>query len=124
MGNEKATQGEKWTEKQEKKWCKDELAIARQHLLIQFVLTLSKGKKCDPRDMLKPFFRKTSKEYSDRVEGFEDDLEAFVKRIRSRAAEKIKLGERSPLSGPIHKEEEEEYEPAGLGPGGLDPNEV
>ena len=81
--------------------------------------------------MIKPFFRKTSKHAEDRVEGFEADLEAFVKRIRDRAVEKRKLGEASPLAGPIHQQGndededgEAEYEPAGLGPGGLDPNEV
>jgi len=125
--DEKEKMGDKWDAKKEKAWENEELAIARQHLLIQFVLTLSKGKKCDPRDMIKPFFRKTSKSSEDRVEGFEEDLLAFVKRIRNRAAEKKSKGERSPLSGPIHNgdaEEEEEYELAGVGPGGLDPNEV
>lgn len=123
--DEKEAAGDKWTDKHEAQWKEDELAIARQHLLIQFVLTLSKGKKCDPRDMIKPFFRKTGKQYEDRVEGFEADLDAFVTRIRNRAAEKKKLGEHSPLAGPIHQDDDGvEYEPAGLGPGGLDPNEV
>jgi len=122
---EKDQMGDAWTSKHERQWADKELAIARQHLLIQFVLTLSKGKHVDPRDMIKPFFRKTSKQYADRVEGFEEDLEAFVKRIRNRAIEKREKGERSPLDGPIHNgEDDEEYELADLGPGGLDPNEV
>uniref|UniRef100_A0A7S2RVM9 Hsp90 chaperone protein kinase-targeting subunit n=1 Tax=Mucochytrium quahogii TaxID=96639 RepID=A0A7S2RVM9_9STRA len=110
--------------KVEKAYEADELAIARQHLLIQFVLTLSKSKHCDPRDMIKPFFAKTSKNSSQRVDGFEEDLLAFVQRIRNRAKEKIENGEESPLAPRQEVELEEEYEPAGLGPGGLDPNEV
>ncbi|CAK9038245.1 Hsp90 co-chaperone Cdc37 (Hsp90 chaperone protein kinase-targeting subunit) (Protein enhancer of sevenless 3B) [Durusdinium trenchii] len=119
--------------KVEKAYEEDELGVARQHLLIQFVLTLSKGKQCDPRDMIKPFFRKTAKNSVDRVEGFEEDLAAFVARIRNRAQEKMDKGESSPLAS--HREgaeqatgeedfDESQYERAGLGPGGLDPNEV
>jgi len=120
---EKAKKAEHFTEKNEKAFKNEELAVARQHLLIQFVMTLAKGKNCDPRDMIRPFFRKTKKNSVDRVEGFEDDLVAFVERIRNRAKEKMANGEPSPLAKkPV--EDEKEYEPAGLGPGGLDPNEV
>lgn len=48
----------------------------------------------------------------------------FVDRIRARAQEKLLKGEKSPLQRSQKVEEEPEYEPAGVGPGGLDPNEV
>lgn len=122
---EEAHGGKKLPAKAERGFEDQELGVARQHLLVQFVLTLSKGKKCDPRDMIKPFFMRTSKTSKNRVEGFEEDLLAFVKRIRDRAAEKRANGEPSPLAATHARDgDEEQYEPAGVGPGGLDPNEV
>lgn len=67
----------------------------------------------------------------DHVVGFEDDLGSFIGRLRDRAKVKLEKGEPSPLDDEEAREtakemstDEVQYEPAGVGPGGLDPNEV
>jgi hypothetical protein len=97
----------------------------RQHLLLNYVLELAKLSKVDDvRAAVKPFFLKTSKQTKEQVMEFEQELSAFITRIEGRAKEKLSKGEKSPLSKKKQDAVEEEYEPAGLGPGGLDPNEV
>mmetsp|Transcript_25231 Transcript_25231/g.30795 ORF Transcript_25231/g.30795 Transcript_25231/m.30795 type:complete len:520 (+) Transcript_25231:142-1701(+) len=107
---------------------KKEMQVGRQHLTLHYITELAKSLRRDPRDAVKPFFRKTGRKSQDKVEGFEEDLTNFLVRIRNRAKEKIANGETSPLvdvpENAGDEEEEEEYVPAGLGPGGLDPNEV
>ena len=89
--------------------------------------------KRHPREAVIPFFRKTMSNSEDQVVGFEDDLRGFIARIKARAKEKNEAGEASPIDlhnnmdddgGAAAAEGEEEYEPAPLGPGGLDPTEV
>mmetsp|Transcript_410 Transcript_410/g.958 ORF Transcript_410/g.958 Transcript_410/m.958 type:complete len:579 (-) Transcript_410:265-2001(-) len=115
-------------EKLKKAYSEEEIAIARQHMIIQFVLALAEGKNRDPRDFVRAFFVKAGKNSTQRVDGFEQDLEAFVQRIRNRAKEKREKGEESPLAyhnrDNIVEVDDEEYELAPVGPGGLDPNEV
>jgi cell division cycle protein 37 len=96
--------------------------VVRQHLLLNYVLELAKLSKVDDvRAAVRPFFLKTSKQTKEQVTEFEQELTAFISRIENRAKEKLAKGEKSPLA---KKTEEEEYEPAGAGPGGLDPNDV
>ncbi|GBG24324.1 Hsp90 co-chaperone Cdc37 [Hondaea fermentalgiana] len=114
--------------KLKKAYAEEELAIARQHMIIQFVLALAEGKHRDPRDFVRAFFLKAGKNSTQRVDGFEQDLESFVDRIRNRAKEKRSKGEESPLAyhnrDDVVQLDDGEYEMAPLGPGGLDPNEV
>jgi len=128
---EEKEKNEKFSKKMDEAFEEEEITIARQHLIIQFVLTLAKDKHRDPRDFVRAFFAKTSKNSSQRVDGFEDGLKAFVQRIRNRASDKRKAGEPSPLAyhrkqdnGQIVEIDDEQYELASVGPGGLDPNEV
>lgn len=106
----------------------EEYRIAKQHLVIHYLMELAKGMKREPIEAVVPFFRKASKRSPDQVQGFDEDLKAFVARIRKRADDKIANNEVSPLADDpnegIGSDEEEEYEAAGVGPGGLDPNVV
>jgi len=99
--------------------------VVRQHLMLNYVLELAKLSKVDDvRAAVKPFFVKTSRQSKEQAEDFEKELEAFVGRIEARAQEKLSKGEKSPLTKKVEETEEDEYEPAGVGPGGLDPTEV
>lgn len=104
-----------------------EYMVAKQHLTIHYICELGKSMNRNPLDGVKPFYRKTGPKAEDRVEGFEEDLRNFLKRIRNRATEKIEKGEITPLveaESSLVESQEVLYEPAGVGPGGLDPNEV
>ena len=91
--------------------------------------------KVDPRQAVAPFFNKTEVGTDAHVEGFETDLKAFIDRLVNRAKDKHAAGESSPLAdmeaddvasdaADAAGEDEEEWEKAPVGPGGLDPNEV
>jgi cell division cycle protein 37 len=109
------------------------LRLVRQHLLLNYVLELAKVSHADDvRAAVKPFFFKTSKQSKEQKKEFETEMLAFLERIEKRARDKLANGEKSPLARYEKKEqnqqgeegEDTEYEPAGVGPGGLDPNEV
>ena len=105
-----------------------EFNIARQHMYVHYIMELAGSMKRNPREAVVPFFRKTMTGSPEHVKGFEDDLRGFIDRIKTRAKEKNSKNERSPID--LHdadddqEENEEDYEPAPLGPGGLDPTEV
>lgn len=121
----RAVKSELKTPKQIEKEKREIRRIIRQHLLLNYVLELAKLSKVDDmRAAVRPFFLKTSKNSKEQLAEFEGELEAFVGRIEKRADEKLSKGETSPLAKKETTEQEVEYEPAGLGPGGLDPNEV
>jgi cell division cycle protein 37 len=112
------------TPKQIEKEKRELRRVVRQHLLLNYVLELAKLSKVDDvRAAVRPFFLKTSKQTKEQAVEFENELTAFISRIENRAKEKLAKGEKSPLQKK-KEAEEEEYEPAGVGPGGLDPNEV
>ena len=112
---------------------------ARQYQLMNYVIEVAKLPGKDPRGCIKPFFAKVDKGSEKFVKGFDDDLGKFITRLRDRAKTKLAAGEASPFAL-VEQEREEaeeraknvvhvdddgvEYEAAGLGPGGLDPNEV
>ena len=107
-----------------------EYNIARLHMYVHYIMELASSMRRHPREAVIPFFRKTIGGADEQVQGFEDDLRGFIARIKNRAKEKIAAGEASPidlhdtLDSKKKEEEEDEYEPAPLGPGGLDPTEV
>ncbi|KAH9503671.1 hsp90 co-chaperone Cdc37 [Bulinus truncatus] len=89
--------------------------VSHQCIVMQFILELAKSLKTDPRSCVGAFFSRIKvgeKQYTD---AFNDELEAFRKRIEERA--KIRIEE-------AIKEYEEEERKKRLGPGGLDPEEV
>lgn len=115
------------TEEDSKQERRKEYICAKQHLTIHYICELGKSMRRNPLDGVKPFYRKTGPRSEDRVEGFEEDLTKFLDRIRKRATEKIKNGELNPLvdaESSLVQAAEVVYQPAGMGPGGLDPNEV
>eukprot|EP00924_Labyrinthula_sp_SR-Ha-C_P008997 augustus_masked-scaffold_2-processed-gene-9.9-mRNA-1 protein AED:0.23 eAED:0.24 QI:0/-1/0/1/-1/1/1/0/587 len=116
-----------------KKHEEKEYIVAKQHLTIHYINELGKSLRRKAIEAVKPFFRKTGPKAEDRVQGFKEDLDAFIKRIRNRAKEKIGNGEIRPLVDPesslvsveeIDLDSGEVYQKAPVGPGGLDPNEV
>ena len=89
--------------------------VAKQVIAMQYILELAKQLDCDPRSCIQGFFtriQKADKEYQD---AFEDELNGFKERIKTRAKEKVEK---------IMREIEEEERQKRLGPGGLDPVEV
>ncbi|KAL7678268.1 hypothetical protein ACOME3_004498 [Neoechinorhynchus agilis] len=89
--------------------------VARQTIILQFILELAKGIGKDPRACIKPFFTRIQNGEAEAMAGLENELEAFVLRIEKRAKEKIEE---------IYAEQEKEEKQKRLGPGGLDPLEV
>eukprot|EP00937_MAST-01D_sp_MAST-1D-sp2_P005352 g5352.t1 len=148
--------------------------VARQQMLLQYIIDLAKSMKRDPREALVPFFRRMGKigqaereaeaeaaaaaaaagggggggdggsddedgakaarmrqQRADAVKGFEDDLQAFIKKLKARAIEK-KAEMAAAAADPDHGAGEPEYEEVEMtkeerlaaAPGGLDPLEV
>nr|XP_008506788.1 PREDICTED: LOW QUALITY PROTEIN: hsp90 co-chaperone Cdc37 [Equus przewalskii] len=89
--------------------------VAHQTIVMQFILELAKSLKVDPRACFRQFFTKIKTADRQYMEGFNDELDAFKERVRSRAKLRIEKA---------MKEYEEEERRKRLGPGGLDPVEV
>ena len=89
--------------------------VAKQVISMQYILELSKQLDMDPRGCVNPFFNRIQNADKQYLDAFNDELESFKKRIRTRAQEKIEE---------TMKEIEEEERQKRLGPGGLDPVEV
>ena len=89
--------------------------VARQTILMQYVLELGKQLNRDPRACFAEFFQRIKHADKQYLDAMEDEHQQFMSRVRERA--KIRM-ER------IMKEIEEEERQKRLGPGGLDPVEV
>jgi len=85
--------------------------VAHQCICMQYLLELAKQLDTDPRACISSFFTKIQIADEDYKNAFYSELEAFKKRIKKRAAEKI--------AEALEEERQER-----LGPGGLDPMEV
>merc|ERR1719430_2429172 len=85
--------------------------VAHQCICMQYLLELAKQLECDPRACISSFFTKIQIADEEYKNAFYSELDAFKKRIKKRAAEKI-----------AEAMEEERLER--LGPGGLDPADV
>merc|ERR1719348_37160 len=85
--------------------------VAHQCICMQYLLELAKQLECDPRACISSFFTKIQVADQEYKNAFYSELDAFKKRIKKRAAEKI-----------AEAMEEERLER--LGPGGLDPADV
>jgi cell division cycle protein 37 len=90
--------------------------VSHQCIAMQFLLELAKQVDRDPRSCTSDFYSKIAHaEQTEYKRAFDEELEAFRKRIRIRAEEKLEEARR---------EVEEEERQKRLGPGGLDPIEV
>ncbi|XP_052810465.1 hsp90 co-chaperone Cdc37-like isoform X2 [Mya arenaria] len=89
--------------------------VAHQTIVMQFILELARTMKIDPRGCIKPFFTRIKQAQKEYMDAFNDELNGFKERIRTRAKQKIEEA---------IKEHEEEERQKRLGPGGLDPVEV
>ncbi|XP_045198137.2 hsp90 co-chaperone Cdc37-like [Mercenaria mercenaria] len=89
--------------------------VAHQTIVMQFILELAKQMELDPRSCVRPFFSRIKVAQKEYLDAFNDELEGFKQRIRTRAKQKIDKA---------IKEHEEEERQKRLGPGGLDPMEV
>jgi len=91
---------------------------ARQYLMLQNILDLSKQSRQDPRAAIRPFFKEILQE--EKMAQLNKETDTFAEKIRKRAIDKA-----AEMSA-----EEDEYEERELtreerlGPGGLDPVEV
>merc|ERR1712003_107438 len=73
-------------------------AVSRQYELVNYVLEVAKTAGGD-RDVLaavKPFFARVRSGSSKYLDGFDKDVDEFVKKLRNRAQEKLSKGEESP----------------------------
>jgi len=89
--------------------------ISYQVISMQYILTLGKELKLDPRAAVRPFYDRLNKVNKEYMDVFNDELNSFRERIRKRAKERVEEAMR---------EVEEEERQKRLGPGGLDPVEV
>ncbi|KAJ8031898.1 Hsp90 co-chaperone Cdc37 [Holothuria leucospilota] len=95
--------------------------VAHQTITMQFLLELAKNLKEDPRACIRPFFTKMKKAEEQYQTAFDDELAAFIGRVKERA--EVRKERARELAEEQAKKEEEERQ-ARLGPGGLDPVEV
>ncbi|XP_065061951.1 hsp90 co-chaperone Cdc37-like [Rhopilema esculentum] len=89
--------------------------VAHQTICMQFLLELARTMECDPRSTIRPFFNKMRKSDDSYMDGFQDELKSFIKRVKERAQARIEKA---------LEEYEAEEKQKRLGPGGLDPVEV
>lgn len=89
--------------------------VSYQVISMQYILTLGKELKVDPRASVRPFYERLNKVNQEYMDVFNDELNGFRNRIRNRAKERI---------AEAMAEYEEEERQKRLGPGGLDPVEV
>ena len=97
------------------------MTAARQYLMLQNIIDLSKQGNRDPRSSVRPFFREIQQEQ--KLKELEAETRSFAEKIIARAI--VKKEERLKM---MEEGDEEEYEEVPyeerLGPGGLDPVEV
>ncbi|KAL5257142.1 hypothetical protein ACHWQZ_G012170 [Mnemiopsis leidyi] len=89
--------------------------VAHQTIVMQYILELSKTMEVPPIACVPSFFTKIKTCDAKYMDGFNQELDAFIGRIERRAKEKT-----DKLMAEIEAEEREKR----LGPGGLDPQEV
>lgn len=89
--------------------------VAKQAIAMQYMLELAKQLDVDVRSCISSFFTRIQTADQQYIDAFNDEIEAFKKRIRDRAKVRIDAA---------MKQVEEEERQNRLGPGGLDPLEV
>ena len=93
--------------------------MARQNIVLQYLIELAKSLKAIPSNVnvIKAFFKKFKSADPQYMKMYEDEVAAFLNRLRIRAKQKREAAQRE-------IEEEEREERIKASPGGLDPNEV
>lgn len=89
--------------------------VSTQAIAMQYMLELAKQLDVDVRSCISTFFTRIQTADNQYLDVFNDEIEAFRKRIRERAKVRIEMA---------MKQVEEEERKNRLGPGGLDPVEV
>lgn len=89
--------------------------ISRPAISLHYILELAKQMKQDPRACISAFFTRIQTADQEYKDAYEDEVQAFRKRIKARAQVKI---EEAMKNAEIEEREKR------LGPGGLDPQEV
>lgn len=89
--------------------------VSHQCICMQYILELAKQLETDPRACISSFFTRIQLADQQYKDAFEDELQAFKKRVKERAEVHIQR---------LMKEIEEEEKQKRIGPGGLDPVEV
>lgn len=89
--------------------------VAKQAIAMQYMLELAKQLDVDVRSCISSFFQRIQNADQHYVEAFNDEIEAFKKRVRDRAEVRRQMA--------LQQLEEEEKKNR-LGPGGLDPLDV
>lgn len=92
--------------------------VARQAIVVQYILELAKTMQRDPRSCVDAFFTRiktAEKQYQD---AFEEEYRALIKRVEDRAVARLEEATKK------QQEEEAAERESRLGPGGLDPLEV
>lgn len=89
--------------------------VAHQAIVMQYLLELAKQLSRDPRSCVPGFFERMKTADRQYLDAFEEELSAFITRVKGRA--KVRIEEAT-------KKVEEEERQKRLGPGGLDPVEV
>ena len=89
--------------------------VARQTIVMQYILELARQIRKDPRDTFLTFFKRIKVADEQYVEAMDDEHRALIGRVKERAKIRMKA---------IEDEIEEEERKKRLGPGGLDPVEV
>lgn len=89
--------------------------VAKQAIAMQYMLELAKQLDVDVRSCISSFFQRIQTADQHYVDAFNDEIEAFKKRVRERAEVRRQMA--------LQQIEEEEKKQR-LGPGGLDPLDV
>lgn len=89
--------------------------VAHQTIVMQYILELSKTMEVPPIACVNSFFTRIQTCDEKYMNGFHQELDAFISRIETRAKEK---------TDKLIAEIEEEEKAKRMGPGGLDPQEV
>lgn len=89
--------------------------VSKQAIAMQYMLELAKQLDVDVRGCISSFFTRIQTADQQYIDAFNDEIEAFKKRIKERARVRIEAA---------MKQVEEEERQKRLGPGGLDPLEV
>eukprot|EP00730_Choanoeca_flexa_P019757 TRINITY_DN9662_c0_g1_i1.p1 TRINITY_DN9662_c0_g1~~TRINITY_DN9662_c0_g1_i1.p1 ORF type:complete len:379 (+),score=129.77 TRINITY_DN9662_c0_g1_i1:34-1137(+) len=92
--------------------------VARQTVMIQYILELAKSMKRDPRDCFNAFFARMATAQDEYKAAFEDEVKGLIERVKDRAQARFDEAKKR------RAEEEAAEREARLGPGGLDPLEV
>lgn len=92
--------------------------VAKQTIVMQYLLQLAKSLDVDPRGCITGFYRKFKNPEKEYMVAYEDEVQSLLERVEGRAKARIEAAEEEA------RQAEEEERKKRLGPGGLDPVDV